>query len=61
MIKSNLTPPTIDQATIDHYVAKGRRERSLAIAALFRAIFAAPEQRDTPAAQFIRSKLGASS
>lgn len=44
MIKSSLTPPTIDQATIDYYVARGKRERSKVFGALFRAIFAAPQQ-----------------
>ena len=43
MLKSTLTPPTFDQATIDHYVAKGRRERSRAFAAMIRSIFSAPE------------------
>ena len=42
MIKSPLTPPTLDQATIDFYVAKGRRERSRAFAAMIRSIFSAP-------------------
>lgn len=39
MIKSTLTPPTVDQATIDHYVAKGSRERSQAFRAMFRDLF----------------------
>ena len=48
MIKSPLTPPTLDQATIDFYVAKGRRERSRAITGMIRALFSEPET--TPAA-----------
>lgn len=43
MIKTSLTPPTIDQATIDHYVAKGRREHALAFWAMLRSLFRAPE------------------
>lgn len=43
MIKSPLTPPTIDQATIDHFVAKGRRERSAAFWAVIQSLFAKPE------------------
>lgn len=44
MIKSTLTPPTIDQATIDHYVAKGQRERSRAFINFFRSLFAATQK-----------------
>ena len=44
MITSTLTPPTVDQATIDHYVAKGSRERAQA----FRAIFGSLFRFDTP-------------
>ena len=43
MIKSTLTPPTIDQATIDRYVAKGRRERSRYLAEMVRNLFSRPE------------------
>ena len=43
MLNSTLTPPTIDHATIDFYVAKGRRERSRAFSAMIRSIFSAPE------------------
>lgn len=42
MFKTPLTPPTVDQATIDHYVAKGRRERSRAITEMVRSLFSAP-------------------
>lgn len=42
MFETSLTPPSVDQATVDHYVAKGRRLRSRAFTDLFRAIFAAP-------------------
>ena len=40
MIKSQLTPPTVDQATVDHYVARGRRLRSHAFGEAFAALFA---------------------
>ena len=43
MFDTSLTPPTIDQATIDHYVARGSRLRSRAFLDLFRAIFKAPD------------------
>lgn len=33
-------PATIDYAVIDHYVAKGRRERSRAFVGLIKALFA---------------------
>lgn len=59
MIKSSLTPPTVDQATIDYYVARGKRARSEAFVELFRAIFAKPEPREAPAAQLLRNKLDA--
>ena len=49
MFKTSLTPPTVDQATVDHYVAKGRRERSHALAEFVRAIFSAPETTTAPA------------
>ena len=42
MLNSSLTPPTFDQATIDHYVAKGRRERSRAFSAMIRSLFSTP-------------------
>ena len=45
MIKSGFTPPKFDQATVDHYVAKGKRERSQAIAAFFRSLFSGQSQR----------------
>ena len=47
MFATPLTPPTIDQATIDHYVARGSRLRSHAFLDLFRAIFSAPEATTT--------------
>ncbi|MEO1495130.1 MAG: hypothetical protein AAFV19_23550 [Pseudomonadota bacterium] len=56
MIKSSLTPPTIDQATIDLYVAKARRERSIAFVTFLRAIFAgAKTDRSDALAQPIRA------
>lgn len=39
MFNTILTPPTVDQATVDHYVAKGRRLRANAWAEFFRALF----------------------
>ena len=57
MIKSSLTPPIVDQATVDHYVAKGRRERSKALAEFFRAIFPSREARQTPLRRKIRTKV----
>jgi len=45
MIKTSLTPPTVDQATIDHYVAKGKRERSRAFLDMLAAVFTAPAPR----------------
>ena len=42
MFDTSLTPPSVDQATVDHYVAKGRRLRSRAFVDLYRAIFTAP-------------------
>ena len=38
-------PQTIDQATIDFYVAKGRRERSRAFAEMIRGLFSAPASK----------------
>lgn len=43
MLNTSLTPPNVDQATIDRYVAKGSRLRANAFADLFRAIFSTPE------------------
>ena len=40
MYNTSLTPPAIDQATIDHYVAKARRERSRAFVGTLRSLFA---------------------
>ncbi|MGD1926824.1 MAG: hypothetical protein ACFB03_21965 [Paracoccaceae bacterium] len=39
MFNTSLTPPTVDQKTIDHYVAKGSRLRSNAWAEFFQAVF----------------------
>ncbi len=47
MLKTVLTPPTVDQAAIDHYGAKGRRERSRAFTAMIKALFSAPESMET--------------
>lgn len=43
MFDTSLMPPSFDQATVDHYVAKGSRLRSRAFGDLFRGIFAAPD------------------
>ena len=56
MIKSSMTPPTVDQATIDHFVAKGRRERSRAFTAMIKALFSAPEAVETRIRSNLRSK-----
>lgn len=56
MFNTSMTPPTVDQATVDYYVAKGRRERSQAAIAFFRSLFkvaapkAAPKSRHTATA-----------
>ena len=34
--------PQIDSATIDHYLARGRRERARAFAGMIRGIFSSP-------------------
>ena len=44
MIKSSLTPPSVNDGMIEHYVAKGRRERSRAMVEMIRALFSAPKQ-----------------
>ena len=45
MLDTKFTPPTVDQATVDHYVAKGRRIRSRAFVEMIRDLFSQPEQR----------------
>ncbi|MFK7942266.1 MAG: hypothetical protein AB8B85_05030 [Paracoccaceae bacterium] len=57
MIKSSLTPPTVDQATVDLYVAKGRRERARAVVAFFRALFGSNDTYKTNVRQVTRSKV----
>lgn len=57
MIKSSLTPPTVDQATVDHYVAKGRRERSRAVAEFFQALFSAKNEQKVPARRKAATRL----
>ncbi len=37
--------PKIDSATIDFYLARGRRERARAIAEMIRAVFSSPERQ----------------
>lgn len=39
MTKTSLTPPSFDQATIDRYIARGRRARSEAIFGTVRSVF----------------------
>lgn len=58
MIKSSLTPPSVDQATIDHYVAKGRRERSHAFLSMLRSLFTAPEKLAETSARSLPRKTG---
>lgn len=55
MIKSSLTPPKVDQATIDHYVAKGRRERSLAFWAAIRSLVTGIETTKSTSTQPFRA------
>lgn len=55
MIKSSLTPPQVDQATVDHYVAKGSRLRSKAIAAAIRSLFTQPEHKSAPSVKTTRT------
>ena len=59
MIKSSMTPPLVDQATVDHYVAKARRERSRAFVQALKAIFTAPSTVQTPAARDLVRKAKA--
>ena len=59
MIKSSFTPPVIDQATVDHYVAKGRRERSQAIAEFFSALFATKPVQKAPVQRKATTRLNA--
>ena len=49
-----MNPPMIDQATIDHYVAKGSRERSLAVRAMFRGLFGTSQQTAAPGMKTVR-------
>ena len=48
MLKSTLTPPSVDQSTIDFYVAKGRRERSRAFTQMIKSLFSSPETSNRP-------------
>ena len=41
MFDTPLTPPTVDQAAIDHFVARGNRLRSRAFTDLFKVLFSA--------------------
>lgn len=55
MFTTSLRPPTVDQATIDHYVARGSRLRSRAFADFFRALFSsAPDVAATKLAKAAR-------
>ena len=49
-----MNPPIIDQATIDHYVAKGSRERSLAVRAMLRGLFGTSQSSATPSTSTTR-------
>ena len=49
MLKSSFTSEPIDQATVDYYVAKGRRERSKAWTTMFKSLFSSADaQQSTP-------------
>ena len=50
MFNKTEAPQPIDQATIDFYVAKGRRERSQAFLAMIKSLFTASEPKTAPAA-----------
>ena len=39
------TPPTLDGATIDFYMRRGRHERARAIAEMIRSVFSSPAGR----------------
>ena len=54
MSDAKFTPVFLDQATIDRYVAKGRRERSKAFVAMVKAIFSAPETAETKIKRYKR-------
>ncbi|MEM9139127.1 MAG: hypothetical protein AAGB15_04795 [Pseudomonadota bacterium] len=45
MFNKTETEMAIDQATIDYYVAKGKRERSRAFVAMIKELFSAPEEK----------------
>lgn len=45
MFHTALTPPSFDQATVDHYVAKGKAARSRAIVEMVKGLFSEPEAK----------------
>ena len=49
MFNKTEAPQPIDQATIDFYVAKGRRERSQAFLAMVKGLFTARAPKTHPA------------
>jgi len=49
MFNKTESQTVIDQATIDHFVAKGRRERSQAVVAFIKGLFTKTETAPVPA------------
>lgn len=45
------TPPTLDAATVDFYLRRGRQERARAFADMIRSVFSSPATR--PAAEVV--------
>ena len=44
MFRTVVTPPSINQAMIDHYVARGKAARSRAIVAMVKRLFSTPRR-----------------
>ncbi|MEM6621613.1 MAG: hypothetical protein AAF674_05245 [Pseudomonadota bacterium] len=59
MIKTSLTPPQVDQRTVDMYVAKAKRERSQALFQMLQSLFTAPAQRPALQAKKLQGKTSA--
>ena len=43
MFRTAMTPPIVNQATVDFYIAKGRRERASALREMLTSVFRAPK------------------
>jgi hypothetical protein len=56
MFDTNSIQKAPSQATIDYYVAKGRRERSRAFVTLIKAVFTAPEKAEAKVKTAISGK-----